>query len=98
MRTNYYRFPEEATTETILEGYGMLDDWYTEGHSGYENIKNDPNGHRVIGQINVTTVKELIRRFGGTGWTNHWERDGGLFEVTPITFNSRTPRKYNHHL
>lgn len=54
---------------------------------------------RVLGGISVTTAKKLLRQYGGTAWTEHCERDGGGFEVTPITLAGNNSRfKYNHHL
>ena len=54
---------------------------------------------RVLGGVSVTTAKKLLRQYGGTAWTEHGERDGGCFEVTPITLTGNNSRfKYNHHL
>lgn len=54
---------------------------------------------RVLGGVSVTAAKKLLRQYGGTAWTEHCERDGGCFEVTPITLAGNNSRfKYNHHL
>ena len=53
----------------------------------------------VLGGISVTSVKKLLKDFGGNGWTEHCERDGGVFEVTDITLKGNNSKfKYNHHL
>lgn len=53
----------------------------------------------AIGGISVTTAKKLLKEYGGTAWTEHCERDGGCFEVTPIELKGNNSRfKYNHHL
>lgn len=54
---------------------------------------------RVLGGISVTTAKQLLKKYGGNGWTEHCERDGGVFEVTDITVKGNNSKfKYNHHL
>lgn len=54
---------------------------------------------RVLGGVSVTTAKKLLRQYGGSAWTEHIDRDGGCFEVTPITLTGNNSRfKYNHHL
>ena len=52
-----------------------------------------------IGGLRLSTVKKLIKRYGGSGYTTHCERDGGVFEVTSITMKGNNSRfKYNRHL
>ena len=47
----------------------------------------------------VTNAKRLLKLYGGSAYTEHCERDGGLFEVTEITLKGNNSRfKYNHHL
>lgn len=47
----------------------------------------------------VSTIKKLMKMFGGHGFTEHYERDGGLFETTPILLKgNNTKIKYNRHL
>ena len=54
---------------------------------------------RVLGGVSVTTAKKLLRQYGGTAWTEHCERDGECFEVTPITLAGNNSKfKYNHYL
>lgn len=60
-----------------------------------------PDGE-VNGGYKLSTVKKLIKQNGGEGWTEHCERDGTLFEVTPIVVNGNNKMsynvKYNRHL
>jgi len=38
-------------------------------------------------------------KLGGSAWTEHCERDGGCFKVTPIELGKNNSKfKYNHHL
>ena len=104
MRLNYYRFPDE-TPEAILLEHGcdvILKDGTTVYCPG--SIPDDKR-HLVecidhsIGGMSVTTVKQMIKKYGGAGWTEHLERDGGCFEVTEIKLTGNNSRfKYNHHL
>ena len=53
----------------------------------------------TISGITITRAAELLKKFGGAAWTNHIERDGGVFEVTDITLGGNNSRhKYNRHL
>jgi len=53
----------------------------------------------VVMGCTVTYAKKLLRMFGGCAWTDHCERDGGVFEVTDITLSGNNSKfKYNHHL
>lgn len=49
--------------------------------------------------LKVSTIKSLIRQHGGTGRTEHIDRDGCVFEVTPIVVGgNNSNHKYNRHL
>lgn len=49
--------------------------------------------------VSISTAKKLLKEQGGEAWTEHYDRDGGLFEVTPINLMGNNSRfKYNHHL
>ena len=53
----------------------------------------------TLGGIPVSEVKKLIKKYGGGGYTMHCERDGTLFETTPITLKGNNSKfKYNRHL
>lgn len=71
-----------------------------------ENISNDilkeyvlRDGEYTLDGISVSEVKKLIKKYGGVGYTMHCERDGTLFETTPINVNGNNSKfKYNRHL
>lgn len=71
-----------------------------------ENISNDVlkeyglrDGEYILDGMTVSEVKKLIKKYGGVGYTIHCERDGTLFETTPITLNGNNSKfKYNRHL
>lgn len=103
MRLNYYRFPEGVPPSVrASEGCAVR---LKNGDTIYaESLPEDklPQIEAVddsLGGISVTHCKQLIKRYGGAGWTEHIDRDGGVFETSPITLSGNNSRfKYNHHL
>lgn len=103
MRLHYYRFPEEVDQmKRFEEGCGVI---LKSGSEIYpENIPEDkwPLIERIddtLGGISVTHAKQLLRKYGGVAWTEHCERDGGVFETTEITLAGNNSRfQYNRHL
>lgn len=105
MRINYYRFPDDATEEsmcaagceaTLKDGsHQILGDYNV-----YLSHKDEVDSiDHTIGGLSVTSVKAYIAQYGGIGWTCHCERDGSLFETSEIKLNGNNSRfKYNHHL
>ena len=103
MRLHYYRFPENTPEETKLaEGCAVI---LKTGREIY--VDHIPDDRRplvdcvddTLGGLSITHVKNLIKTYGGTGWTEHCERDGSVFEVTEIKLAGNNSRfKYNHHL
>lgn len=54
---------------------------------------------RTVTGISVTAAKKLLKSYGGSAWTEHFERDGGFFESTPIQLNKNNSNySYNRHL
>lgn len=103
MRLNYYRFPETVNDDIKLnEGCAVI---LKSGEEIYpENIPNDKR-HLVdhvddtLGGITLTSAKKLLKKYGGSAWTEHYERDGSLFEVTKVELTGNNSRfKYNRHL
>ncbi|MBO6267123.1 MAG: hypothetical protein J6M06_02700 [Synergistaceae bacterium] len=102
MRITYYRFPDGTPESVLLEhGCGVV---LKDGREIYpESIPEERRPlvdhiDMVIG-CSVSAAKRFMRAFGGTGWTEHCERDGGCFEVTEIKLSGNNSRfKYNHHL
>ena len=103
MRLHYYRFPADTPdTVRVAEGCAVI---LKSGREIYpESIPDDkrPLIDRVddtLGGLSITHVKNLMKQYGGIGWTEHCERDGGVFEVTEIKLKGNNSRfKYNHHL
>lgn len=103
MRLHYYQFPKDSDQmDRFNEGCPVI------LKSGYEihpeSIPDDKwplidhIGYDLMG-ISITHAKQLLRKYGGSAWTEHCERDGGVFEVTEITLKGNNSRfKYNHHL
>lgn len=103
MRLNYYRFPENSDPMVrFREGCPVI---LKSGSEIYpETIPDDkwPLIDRIgdtLGSISVTRAKQLLRKYGGSAWTNHCERDGGCFETTEIKLTGNNSRfRYNRHL
>ena len=113
MRLNYYKFPETVDAQTRFQngavaidggecGQGRESCRDCEIHDGFWTdcphfIVNDAED--TLEGISVTTAKKLLRQFGGSAWTAHIERDGGVFETTEIRLAGNNSKfKYNQHL
>lgn len=49
--------------------------------------------------VSISLAKKLLKEKGGVAWTEHYERDGTMFEVTPIELKGNNSKfKYNKHL
>ena len=103
MRLNYYRFPEDTSEDVLLQnGCGVI---LKSGDIIYvDNIPDDKRClvecvDKTTGPVTITQAKKLLREYGGVAWTEHFERDGCLFETTQITLTGNNSRhKYNRHL
>lgn len=103
MRLHYYQFPEDSDPMTRFnEGCAVILKSGSEIHP--ESIPDDkwPLIERIddtLGGITITAAKKLLKKYGGSAYTMHCERDGSVFEVTDITLKGNNSRfKYNHHL
>ena len=97
MRLNYYDFPDSMT---IRECYCAQtpEDEQKPFPEGYEE-RDEANKWRHIEGIKVSTAKKLLRQYGGQAYTYHIDRDGTVFETTPITVKGNNSRfQYNRHL
>lgn len=102
MRLTYYRFPDEMPIRACYDAW-MKD---SEDYAPLPPDMTDEEVERDFPRTqlcNVTTAKKYIRKYGGSGFTEHIDRDGGCFEVTPIEVNKRNKGtsydvKYNRHL
>lgn len=112
MRINYYRFPEGVDPHTrYINGAVNLKGSCDTGRQNCRGCTICEEGwtecerwHCVESEMTVdgctvTAAKKLLREFGGSAWTEHCDRSGGCFEVTPIELRKNNSRfKYNHHL
>lgn len=103
MRLNYYQFPEN-TPETVRLDNGCAvvlkagDEIWTDCIPDDKRLLVDHVSF-TLGPMTVTSAKKLLRLYGGSAYTEHYERGGGLFEVTEIHLTGNNSRfKYNHHL
>jgi hypothetical protein len=49
--------------------------------------------------VSIAEAKKLLKKNGGRAWTEHYERDGCLFDKTEIELKGNNSKfKYNHHL
>ena len=113
MRLNYYQFPEGVDAQTrFLNGAGVVGGGDCgqgrescrgcELHDGFWSdcphfIVND--AEYVLEGINVRFAKLLLRKFGGSAWTHHIDRDGGVFETSDIRLTGNNSKfTYNRHL
>ena len=47
----------------------------------------------------IKEAKKLLKTQGGSAWTCHFDRDGGLFETSEVKLAGNNSRfKYNRHL
>lgn len=112
MRLHYYKFPDEIDAHTrFLNGASNSNGECLKGRDSCSGCSINNSGwtecehykcldaEDTISGISVTAAKKLLKKFGGAAWTQHCERDGGCFEVTPITLKGNHSRfKYSRHL
>lgn len=88
MRLNYYRFPESMSNRECFDASSSEDDHFYEDED-----------YRTVMGCSVTFAKKMLKKYGGYAWTEHCDRDGGVFEVTDIELNKNNSKfKYSHHL
>lgn len=104
MRSSYYRFPKEmplreralAYLRDIQEREDIEDVEEYLANASDEELDED---YPFEIECSISMAKKLLKRYGGDAFTQHFERDGGLFETTPITLKGNNSRfKYNRHL
>lgn len=102
MRLSYYRFPDDTPESVLLEnGCGVVlksgEEIYPDSIPEDKRPIVDHIDHTVY--CKVSFAKQILKTYGGAAWTEHIERDGGCFEVIPISLGGNNSRfKYNHHL
>ena len=115
MRINYYMFPDTVDAHTrYIHGTSRKHAICTMNvpHEKSDTCVHKPewgcteckyykvtDSGYVVDGITVTCAKKWLKQFGGSAWTEHCERDGSCFEVTPIIIGKNNSSfKYNHHL
>ena len=96
MRITYYSFPDEMPLRECYEKYNEVT-----GKPMPPCITDKQIEYEFERQMSctITFAKKMLRKFGGYAWTEHIDRDGGVFEVTNVTLTGNNSRhKYNHHL
>lgn len=53
-----------------------------------------PDGQTESG-LSLTEVKKRMKKFGGSGYTQHFDRDGSFQETTPIVLGNNARTTYN---
>lgn len=97
MRLTYYEFPSNMS---VWDCYcaQVPEDERKPMPEGYEPTDGD-RAHWCRICTTVTTAKKFLKKYGGQAYTEHIDRDGGVFEVTPVTLKGNNSRhKYNRHL
>ena len=103
MRLTTYAFPPD-TPEEIRVKHGCKVFLKSGGYIYPESIPDDKRElvdyvGTLIEGCSVKTAKSLMWEFGGSASTQHIDRDGCVFEVTPVTLKGNNSRfKYNRHL
>ena len=96
MRITKYEFENDK----VAYEYGI--EYYKENGYGecpdYETLINLDAIDRII-VCSITTAKKLLKQYGGKAWTEHYDRDGGLIEITNINLKGNNSKfKYSYHL
>ncbi|MBR3624085.1 MAG: hypothetical protein IKN43_12155 [Selenomonadaceae bacterium] len=104
MRITYYCFPKEMPLKD--RAFAYFQD--VEGREDLEEIAEElvvtpdekiEDRCPMEVECSVSMAKKLLKAYGGEAYTQHFERDGGLFETTPVTLKGNNSRfKYNRHL
>ena len=66
-----------------------------------ENITSEHGSDEdgLVSGCSISHAKALLKQYGGAAWTDHFDRDGGFFESSPIVLKGNNSRvKYNRHL
>ena len=102
MRITYYYFPDSLPLEERISAYlaasGVkLDMADRFDRCRYRTISEEVGDGRIA--VSITIAKRLLRSIGGEAETHHIERDGTIFEVTPVLLVGNNSRhKNNRHL
>ena len=101
MRITYYCFPDTMSIREVALATKQVVEGRTEITEVPEDVSDEVLERNFACEIHVsvTLAKKLMKRFGGCAYTRHIDRDGSVFEVTPVTLKGNNSRfKYNVHL
>lgn len=102
MRLTYYKFPENTPENVLLQnGCEIILVTGDSVHSETIPENKRPLVSRIerVLSCSVKTAKMLLKQYGGCAWTEHFERDGTLFEVSDIKCTGNNSFfNYNRHL
>lgn len=103
MRLSFYRFPD--TTPEDLRVKEGCEIFLKNGNTTY--AERIPEEHRdevssigyIAGPWNISVIKKYMKIYGGSGYTEHYDRSGSLFGISEITLTGNNSQfKYNRHL
>ena len=103
MRITYYCFPKESSPR-LRCAYGarsiFKDGWRCHLYpKAYDSNIEDIDHVDYEINTSVRRAKKLLKKYGGTAYTHHCDRTGGVFEVTYIELKGNNSKhKYNRHL
>lgn len=101
MRITYYSFPTEMNIREIALAIKRDIEDRKDKTSVPDNISDEVlenNFSRTV-DCGITRAKKMLKKYGGCAYTCHFDRDGGLFETTPIKLKGNNSKfKYNRHL
>lgn len=88
MKVTYYRFPKDMPLADAFRAWYDVEpkEEYLEEFSRTQ-------------ECNIRTAKKFLKAYGGVAFTEHYDRDGGLFETSEIHLKGNNSTvHYTHHL
>lgn len=101
MRVTRYQFPDTMSIREIALATKRDIEGRTDILAVPDDVSDDvlERNFPVVVNCSIATAKKMLKKYGGAAWTDHFERDGGFFESTPIKLKCNNSRhKYNQHL
>ena len=101
MRVTRYQFPGTMSIREIALATKQDIEGRADILAVPDDVTDDVLERNFSGVVDcsISTAKKMLKKYGGAAWTDHFERDGGFFESTPIKLKGNNSRhKYNRHL
>lgn len=101
MRITYYEFPQDMNVREVALATKQIIEGRTDIKEVPEDVSDETLARNFSYEVDtsITMAKKLLKMFGGNAYTRHIDRDGGVFEVTPIMLKGNNSRhRYNKHL